>query len=35
VRVLVCAITASSRQGMMGPAQIQTIDQALRFVFDI
>ena len=34
MRVLVCAITASSRRGMIGPKQIQTIDQALRVVLD-
>jgi hypothetical protein len=29
MRVLVCAMAASPRQGMIGPEQIQTIDHAL------
>jgi len=28
-------MTASPRQGMIGPEQIQTIDQVLRVVFDV
>ena len=33
--VLVCAMTASPCHGMIDPEQIQAIDQAIRFVFDI
>jgi hypothetical protein len=34
MRVLVCAMTTSPHQGIIGHEQMQTIDQALRFVLD-